>query len=81
MYIPNITVIKFTDSNEMIDVVNNTKAGSVCDNIIITNRDLSVKSVINTKEKEYATDDKNEELILFFIRFINFLIVKFRINK
>ena len=72
MYIPNITVIKFTDSNEMIDVVNNTKAGSVWDNIIITKRDLSVKSVINTKEKEYATDDKNEELILFFIRFINF---------
>ena len=79
MYIPNNTVIKFTDSNEMIDVVNNTKAGSVCDNIIITNRDLSVKSVINTKEKEYATDDKNE--VLIFFRFIIFLIVKFRINK
>jgi hypothetical protein len=80
MYIPNNIVTKFTDSNEMIDVVNNTKAGSVWDNIIITKRDLSVKSVINTKEKEYATDDKNEELI-FFIRFINFLFIKFRINK
>lgn len=46
------------------------KEESLLDKKIIRKIDLSVKSAINIKEREYPNEDRNEVFILLFFLFI-----------
>ena len=52
-----------TDDNETMNKVSN---GSFLDKKIIRKIDLSVKSLINTKDREYQNEDRNVVFIYLF---------------